>query len=110
MKIPPEIIALIDRLYQELHQTEQNATQGLTVVKQILENFPDNVILIQFFAYLNSVLLFTEIYKRQAQNLVQRVSNVDVTEIEIQEVGEDLGGASQFCKNTQRMINVKITL
>jgi hypothetical protein len=56
MTIPDEISSLIDRIDRELYQTEQSATQGLNLVRQILENFPDNAILIQFFAYLGSVI------------------------------------------------------
>ena len=91
MTIPEEILSLIDRIDRELDQTEQSATQGLTFVRQILENFPNNVLLIQFFAYLSSVLLFVETSQRQIQNTIERLSLSNVTDSEIKEVGEDLG-------------------
>lgn len=42
MAIPSEIQALIDRLNQELNETEQEATEGLSLTRQNLSRFPDN--------------------------------------------------------------------
>ncbi|WP_199315323.1 MULTISPECIES: hypothetical protein [Oscillatoriales] len=42
MPIPSEIQDLIDRLNQELAETETDATQGLNLVRPILSQFPDN--------------------------------------------------------------------
>ena len=91
MALPSEITALTDHLNQELDQTEQKAIEGLNIVRPALSRFPDNAILIQFFAYLNNVVLFVETYKRQSQNTIERISANDVTAAEIQEAGEDLG-------------------
>lgn len=90
LAMPPEITALIDRLNQELDRTEQDATEGLNLVRQVLSFFPDNAILLQFFAYLNTVLLFVETYKRQVQTTVETISPTDVPTKVIQEAGEDL--------------------
>lgn len=91
MTIPPEISALIDRLNQELDQTEQEATEGLNLARAALSRFPNHALLIQFFAYFNSVLLFVETFRRQTQNTVEHISAADVTDVEISEAGEDLG-------------------
>lgn len=91
MPITPDIQALIDRLNQELDQIEQQATEGLLLVRRIMSFFPDNARLIQFFAYLSSAILFVETYKRLVQTTVDIISVVDVTNEEIQESGEDLG-------------------
>lgn len=91
MAIPVEIIALIDRLNQELAETEQETTEGLNLARASLSRFPDNVLLIQFFAYLNTILIFAENSKRRIQTLTQGISTNDVTTEEIQEAGEDLG-------------------
>lgn len=90
MPILSEVIALIDRLNQEFNQTEQEATEGLNIVRRNLALFPNNVILNQYFAYLNAVLFCGETYKRQVQNIVETISVNDVTVEVIQEVGEDL--------------------
>ena len=91
MPIPPEIAELIKRLNRELDETQQKVTEGLNLVRPILSQFPDNFILIQFFAYLNDVLLFVEITRRRIQSNVELISPRDVGIREIQEVGEDLG-------------------
>ena len=61
------------------------------MVRQILEQFPNNALLVQFFAYLSSVLLYVETYKRQVDTILEQLSANDVTLTEIQEAGEDLG-------------------
>ena len=56
MPIPPDIQALINRLNQEINETEQEAIKGLNLVRPILSLFPDNAILVQYFAYINAAL------------------------------------------------------
>lgn len=91
MAIPSALQKLINQLNQEFAQTEQQANEGLNRVRELLSRFPNNAILIQFFAYLKSVLLFVETCKRQTQDIVELLSTTDVNPEEIQEVGEDLG-------------------
>ncbi|MFB2920067.1 MULTISPECIES: hypothetical protein [Aerosakkonema] len=91
MAIPSEIRTLIDRLNQELNQTETDTTRGLTQVRAALSRFPENVIMIQFFAYLNDVLLFVDICRRRIDSILERITPNDVAYTEIQEAGEDLG-------------------
>ena len=49
MPISPEIAALIDRLNLELIQIEQEVTEGLILARPILNQFPNNAILIQMY-------------------------------------------------------------
>lgn len=91
MPIPSEIQDLIDRLNQELAETETDATQGINLVRPILSQFPDNVRMIQFFAFFNNILLFVEISRRRIQTTIERLEETDVTGADIQEGGEDLG-------------------
>lgn len=44
MPIPPRISALIDRLNQELNQTEQEAIEGVNLVRPLLPLFPHPVL------------------------------------------------------------------
>jgi len=90
MSIPPEIAAFVDRLNQEFDETEQEATEGVNLVRPLLSRFSGNVRLIQFFTFFNNALLFVEISRRRIQAIVERVSARDVTAEEIQEAGEDL--------------------
>lgn len=91
MSIPPNIQNLISRLNQELNTIEQQATEGLNIVQVLLSSFPDNLILIQFFATFSNTLLFVEIARRRIQITINRLSVDDLTEDNIAEIGEDLG-------------------
>jgi hypothetical protein len=55
MSVPPEIVALIEQLSQELKQSEQLAVNGLNLVKSILSRFPDNARMIELFAVLTNL-------------------------------------------------------
>ena len=90
MAIPLELSALIDRLNQEFDRTEQEATEGVNLARAAMSRFPDNVPLIQFFAYLNDVLLFVEISRTQIQTTIETILPTDVPAEVIQEAGEDL--------------------
>lgn len=91
MSIPSEIQTLVDRLNQELNDTEQYATAALNLVRQRLSLFPDNEILMQFFGTLNNILLFAEINRGRIQSIVDRISPNDVPTEIVREAGEDLG-------------------
>ncbi len=91
MPIPSKIQTLIERLNQELADTETDATQGINLVRSILSQFPDNARMIQFFAFFNNGLLFVEISRRRIQTSVERLEVPDATAGDIQDVGEELG-------------------
>lgn len=55
-----------------------------------MSRFSENVILVQYFAYLNALLVFIEISRRQIQTTIETIST-DVPRDIIQESGEDLG-------------------
>lgn len=90
MTLPTPFTTLVARLNQEFEQTEQEATEGLNLARTALSRFPDNVLLIQFFAYLSDVLLFVEISKRQLQVTIETVSATDVPSNVVQDAGEEL--------------------
>ena len=91
MAVPPEIESLTLQINQILEETEQQTINGLALTRQILDRFPENTLLIQFFAYLNSILLFAQTNKAQTKTILNELSTPDVTIDEIQEAGEDLG-------------------
>lgn len=90
MTLPTSFTLLVARLNQEFEQTEQEATAGLNLARSALTRFPDNALLIQFFAYLSDVLLFVEISKRQLQVTIETVSATDVPSEVVQNAGEEL--------------------
>ncbi|MCT7956692.1 hypothetical protein [Laspinema palackyanum] len=91
MAIPEKIESIVERITQELENTDQAATQGLTVVRALLSQFVNNAILIQYFAYLNAVIVFVQTSQRQTQTTVEAISPADVPPEIIEEAGEDLG-------------------
>ncbi|WP_013324591.1 hypothetical protein [Gloeothece verrucosa] len=91
MPIPSEITELIDRLNQELSQIEQDASEGVSLIRLLLSQFSDNVRLIQFLAFFNNGLFLVEISRRRIQGIYEKIAVPDVTEQEIQNAGEELG-------------------
>ena len=91
MAIPPEISNILLRLNQELTTIEENATRGLSILGAALDIFPNNNILVQFFASLNNILFMAENYKRQIQTIVERISPDHVRTEVVQDAGEELG-------------------
>ena len=90
MTIPTNISILIERLNQEIDSIEQDATEGLKLVRPGLSLFPDNAILLQFFVSLNNFVFFVENARRRIQTIVATISVDDVTAEEVTEGGEYL--------------------
>lgn len=90
MPIPPNLAALVERLNQELNSIEQDTIEGLSLTRLALSRFSNDAILIQYFAYLNSALLFVETFRSQVQITVEFISQDNVDNRDIQESGEDL--------------------
>ena len=90
MPIPLEIATLVEQLNQELNQIEGEARQGLNLVRQVMSRFPNNTLLIQFFAYFNAALFFVENARRGIQATVEQLSAGNMPLEVIQEAGQDL--------------------
>lgn len=91
MPIPPKIRQLSHQINQELEKIEQDATEGLNRTKLYLSQFPDNTLLLQFFAAFSNMLLFVEIYRRRVQTTLEQLDIANIPLEIIQETGEDLG-------------------
>jgi hypothetical protein len=106
MAIPAQIFALIESIEQNLAQIELEATEGLNLSRAILDRFPNNARLIQFFASFSSAILFVEMQNRRIKAIIENFSKADVvTEEEIKEVGEDLSGELGKVIETKLLIN-----
>lgn len=90
MSVPSKIIVVVERINKELSSIEQDATNTLDLVQRLLSRFSNNAVLIQYFAYFSSILLFVDSTKKQVQIIVDNIS-VEAIPSEIQEAGEDLG-------------------
>lgn len=91
MPIPPKIRQLSHQINKELEKIEQDATERLNITKLYLSQFPDNTLLLQFFAAFNNMLLFVEIYRRKVQTTLEQLDTANIPLEIIQETGEDLG-------------------
>ena len=91
MSIPAEIQVLINQINQHLSEIEHQATEGINLLRNLLSYFPENVMLTQYFAYLNTILFFIKTARRQIQTALETISSEDVPPELIQEAGEDLG-------------------
>jgi hypothetical protein len=91
MFIPPQLQSLIEQLNEQITEIEQEATEGLNILRRVMSQFPESVILVQYFAYLNTLLLFVETSRRQIETITATLLSGDVPIEVIQETGEDLG-------------------
>jgi hypothetical protein len=88
--IPPELTDLILQLNRELEQTKRKANDGINLVRLPLSRFPENTLLVQFFAYLNNVVFLVENYSERIKATLEFLSEVDVKSEEVQEAAEEL--------------------
>jgi hypothetical protein len=90
MNIPPDITDLIERLNRELALTEREVNEGINLVRLPLSLFPENTLLVQFFAYLNNVVFLVENYRQRIRATVELLLEVDVDPEEANDAVEEL--------------------
>lgn len=91
MSIPLEIIALVEQLNRELDEIERSATEGIQLSRILLDRFPENIIMIEMFAFLNSVIFLVDTEKNQVEKIIQTLVQINnVTQEEIELAGQDL--------------------
>jgi len=90
MTIPSELNVLINRLNAELDVIEAQGMEGLRLLRPIMSSFPDNTILIQHFAYLNTILFFVQSSRKQISDSLELIADATVSKERIQECGEML--------------------
>ena len=105
MPIPSEINSIVKRLNRELDEIEQQAREGQNIAREILDSFPNNARLVQFFATFSNALLFVEVEKRRIVSIIENISLLDtVTDEDLQEVGEDLSAEMGKVLETKNLI------
>lgn len=90
MNIPPDITDLIEGLDRELERTEREVNEGINLVRLPLSRFPENTLLIQFFAYLNNVIFLVENYRQRIRATIELLSVVDIAQEEVNDAIEEL--------------------
>jgi hypothetical protein len=80
-------------------------TQSIRIVRERLNLFPENIILMQLYSTLNNYVLFTQNTQRRTQEAIQYFAiNKNVSEENIREFGEDLS------EQLGRIIEAKIVV
>ena len=105
MTIPPEINSIVESINQELNEIEQQGTAGQNLARIILDKFPNNARLVQFFATFSNAILFVEVEKRRIISIIENIALLNiVTDEDIQEVGEDLSAEMGKVLETKNLI------
>ena len=90
MSIPPEIQSTIERLNAELDYIQEQTQHGLTILRPLIAQFPNNNLLVQFYGYLNNSLFLVDVYQRRIQIIIESLQAETRTLKEIQSIGEEL--------------------
>ena len=90
MSIPPEIQSTIERLNIELDYLQQQTQHGLAILRPLLDQFPNNNLLVQFYGYLNNSLFVVDVYQRRVQFIVEVLKEETLSLDTIQSTGEEL--------------------
>ncbi len=72
--IPSEINFIVDKLNRELDEIEQVAIEGQNISRSILDRFPNNARLVQFFVTFSNALLFTELERRRIKSIIKNTT------------------------------------
>lgn len=90
MAVPSNLKVLIEQIIQELRRIEENVIEGINLVRTPLSLFPENTLLVQFFAYLNNVFFLVQNYRVRIETVIELLTFSDLTDEEIQEIAEEL--------------------
>ena len=105
MTVPPEINSLVENLDRQLEEINREATIGQNLARIILDRFPNNASLVQFFATFSNALLFVEVERRRIKSIIENISLLnEVTDESIKEVGEDLAAETGRILETKSLI------
>lgn len=99
-----EILELIDRLNQEVDHLESLLTRGSERLQPVLRLAPENPVLIQMYAYLNTTTFFATYVRQQVESTTQLLNSGPLSSQESQELGESLS------ELLGRVLEVKISL
>ena len=109
MMLPSEINSIVESLNQQLDDIAREATVGQNLARIILDRFPNNASLVQFFATFSNALLFVEVERRRIRSILENISLLDtVTDADIKEVGEDLSAQmGRILETKSNIVNLK---
>ncbi|MEG4396410.1 hypothetical protein [Microcoleus sp. BROC3] len=105
MSIPSDIRSLVDELYQVLHDTESQATQGLFALRTGMSRFPENEILMQYFSCISNFQFCVAGTRLQAENIVHNILLAGVPEEDVQKAGDYLATLLRMAPESRIMID-----
>jgi len=105
MALPPDFNDLVQQIGIELNELNSLLTQSIKIVRERINLFPENIILMQLYSTLHNFTLFAQNTQRRTQETIQYlVVNENTSEENIQECGEDLS------EQLGRIIEAKIVV
>ena len=105
MSIPSDIRPLVDELYQVLHDTERQATQGLFAPRRAMSLSPQNEILMQYFSSITNFQFNVAGTRLQAEHLVGNVLMDGVPDEDVQKAGDYLAALLHMAPESKIMID-----
>ena len=90
MTRPPETRSTIEKLNTELNYIKEQTQHGLAILRPLLDRFPNNNLLVQFYGYLNNSLFIVDVYQRRIRFIVELFQQEDLSLSEIRSKGEEL--------------------
>jgi hypothetical protein len=91
MALPANFSVLFQQISSELNELDRDLTQAIRIVRERINLFPENIILMQLYSTLNNYTLFAHnTQKRIQETLRYLTTNESISEDDIQELGEDL--------------------
>lgn len=105
MELPPNFNDLIQQITVELIELNSALTESIRIVRERLNIFPENIILMQLYSTLNNYALFAQNTQRRTREAIQYLSvDENSSEENIREFGEDLS------EQLGRIIEAKIVV
>jgi hypothetical protein len=91
MALPSNFNDLVQQIGIELNDLNSVLTQSIRIVRERINLFPENIILMQLYSTLNNYALFAQNTQRHTQEAIQYLAvNKNISEENIREFGEDL--------------------
>ncbi|MEG4204900.1 hypothetical protein QUA20_13330 [Microcoleus sp. Pol7_A1] len=96
---------MVDELYQVLHDTERQATQGLFALRRAMSLFPQNEILMQYFSSITNFQFNVAGTRLQAEHIVGNVLLAGVPDEEVKKATDYLAALLHMAPESKIMID-----
>ncbi len=105
MALPSNFNDLVRQIGIEMDELNSVLTQSIRIVRERINLFPENIVLMQLYSTLNNYALFAQNTQRRTQEAMQYLAATEnISEENIREFGEDLS------EQLGRIIEAKIVV